>query len=116
MKISDLREHLAAHHAEHPQRKGLAMLHLDSIEYALHALGALGHRLEISHSEAEPVLAFPQMLYKDLQEPITVDSSAERDAKLNDGWRETPLKVQPKTLAEVLPKPPVATIVTKKPE
>lgn len=114
--LNDIKAKFAAHHADHPQRAGLAKLHLDSIEYALAGLAALGHRLHLEHSEDAPVLAFPQMIYKDNEQPMVVESSEERDAKFADGWRATPLAVPPMALADMLAPAPTIDITTKLPE
>ena len=88
--ISELREELADHHAEHPQRAMLADLALREVETGLDKLRALGHHFWLSRGDSPGTSEFPKMVYRDSpqgQLNQTVENASEEAAALAAGWR-----------------------------
>ncbi len=95
-QISELRERLAEHHSEHPQRAQLADLALREVEQALEKLAALGHRFYLTEQAPEEFSQYPVMLYRDGPQGLetqTVEGRTELEKAEADGWRDHPTAV-----------------------
>lgn len=101
MDFEELRSKIRDAHIEVPQRSMLAQMALDQIQAGLTALAGLGHRLHVEQLEAEPVIVFPKMLYKDGEPERVVTTTEDFHAALDDGWREHPTEPD----VEVGPRP-----------
>ena len=93
LSLSDIRGKLAFLHRDHPQRAMKADLAISSIEEGLVHLSQLGHSFGLSERDLPAPVEYPKMLYsgnpKDLS-TLTVQSEREELAALQSGYRLTP--------------------------
>jgi hypothetical protein len=109
--VADVKAKVLATHADNPQRRGLAEIHLDELERALAGLAALGDNIGLEFGVSPPAVQFPKMLYhaKELQ-PRIVDNSDEEKTARAAGWNEFPGGVPPADAGVKMPgvaNPPV---------
>jgi hypothetical protein len=107
-RVSDLRQRLAAHHSDTPQRAMLADLALKGIEEHLGLLRSLGHSFYLTEQSPDEPAAFPMMLYRDATQgrvDMLAKDEAERDWALQNGWRDHPDTTLASKPAEVQPEP-----------
>ena len=122
-----MRNQISSVHSEVPQRQGLAMLAMDSLQRALQELAALGHNIVLGWAGTPAPQPYPRMLYKgmppEVVEQFGVENKSEEVAMVADGWRveqqaaapapkaPEPSKAEPipvVTAAEATPKAPEA--------
>lgn len=97
MNWTDLKNHLAAVHAQHPQRAKKAELALKAAEEAIAELASLGHRFGLVEESGDPAIEWPKMLYRTVSggvESKVFESELDlRRVDNPDDWRTTPLAV-----------------------
>lgn len=88
-ELSELRQKIVAHHADHPQKQMLADHAFAELEAAAARLASLGHHITVSLGERAAGDEYPRMVYRD-DVTMTVASDKDKAAALKDGWREHP--------------------------
>jgi hypothetical protein len=84
----NLRNALANHHIEHPQRAKLAEMALDEVQSGIAKLASLGHNYHLIEGTPDAPLEWPKMVYNLTQEPRVVHHQSDLD-DLGPGWYDT---------------------------